>query len=350
MRLKTYVHISDIHFSDHNNEDKALLIYALTPKMDGFLGHSYKSLTRLDSFFADMVDKEAAELIVTGDITRVGGVQEFNMARTYLEAQLKPPLGNFVGLRNSNWLRLAIPGNHDHYAGVPVLIGGPTKGLAAMFPSMPQVVTSPIGLNGHELTFILINTDADVGPVSPNRMAARGSFKSQLKEVKKHIGARHDKEIRVLCLHHSTEHRGLVLEIDDDSRYELMNFIVDYGVAVLLSGHIHEPPLVKLATAVHTNESSADYLSARCGTTTQRNLYHVPYYWRNIAIKLKLARRGHWSNTLLVHRILEEHGEIFWETELFLETTKGFRPATQTHLYCMMNPKVRIRPGPVLPA
>jgi hypothetical protein len=317
--------------------------------MDGFLGHSYKSLTVLDSFFGDMVNNEAAELIVTGDITRVGGALEFDLARTYLEDELVPPMGNFVGLRQKDWLRRAIPGNHDHYPGVPSLIGGPTPGLTAMFPKMPQVFTSPLGSNGHQLTFILISTDADVGPWSPNRVAARGSFKSQLKSLRP-IGPKDDKEIRVLCLHHSTEHRGLTLEIDDGSREELMNFIVDYGVAVLLSGHIHEPPLVKIATAVHTKGNSANYLGARCGTTTQRNLFHVPYYWRNIVIRLNLARRGHWSNTLLVHRIFEENGEILWESKLFLETPKGFKPATKTHLYCMQDPKVRIWPNPVIPA
>lgn len=344
MRLKTYVHISDIHFSDSNADNKALLLYALTPKMDGFLGHSPKSLTVLDEFYADMVSKEAAELILTGDVTRVGGVMEFDLARKYLEDELSPPLGKFVGLRDSHSLRLAIPGNHDHYAGVPLLVGGPTAGLTGMFPKMPQVVTSPLGSNGHELTFLLINTDADVWAWGTDRMAARGSFRSQLNALRG-IGTKREKEIRVLCLHHSTEHRGMTLEIDNASREELMNFIVDKGVVVLLSGHIHEPPLVKQVTAVHTNGTSADYLGARCGTTTQRNLFHKPYYWRNVLQKLHLKKRGHWSNTLLVHRIVEDGGDIYWESELFMETpTKGFRSAPQTHMYCMQNPRVKIWP------
>jgi 3',5'-cyclic AMP phosphodiesterase CpdA len=344
MNLKTFVHISDIHFSDSNADTQALSLYAAVPKMDGFLGHSYKSLTVLDAFFSDMVRDEAAELIVTGDITRVGGILEFDLARTYLENELVPPEGNFVGLRNSNSLKLAIPGNHDHYAGMPLLVGGPTAGLAAMFPTMPQVVRSPLGSRGHELTFLLINTDADVWPWGQNRMRACGSFVSQLHALRAQLSAKKEKEIRVLCLHHSRAHRGATLEMDSTSRDELANFIVEQGVAVLLSGHIHQPPLVAVATAVDSSGNSADYLEARCGTTTQRNLFHLPYYWRNVFTRLGLMKRGHWSNTLLVHRISEQGTDIYWESELFLEGPHGFKPATSKHLYCMVNPRVRIWP------
>jgi UDP-2,3-diacylglucosamine pyrophosphatase LpxH len=352
MRLKTLVHISDIHLSDSNNDSKALLLYALIPKLDGFLGHSYQSLTMLDPFFADLVNSEDAELIVTGDVTRVGGVLEFDMARTYLEDEFKPPMGYYVGLRDTHSLTLAIPGNHDHYPGIPMLVGGPTSGLTAMFPNMPKVVTLPLGSRGHQLTFLLINTDADVGSWHPQRWAARGSFVSQLRTLKSQLGPKGEKEIRLLCLHHSRAHYGVTLEMDEVSRDELSNFIVRQGVAVLLSGHIHEPPLVKLATAVNTADDTdrAHYLEARSGTTTQRNLYHIPFYWRNILQKLHLKKRGHWSNTLLVHRISEIDGEIIWESELFWETPQDFEAVPPPYLYCMVDPKVRIWPSPLVPA
>src|SRR5262245_2351822 len=96
--LKTFLHISDLHFSDRNLDPQALMLYATIPKMDGFLGHSYKSLTVLDAFFAELVRDEAAELILTGDVTRTGGLSEFDLARTYLEQELVPPKGNYVGL------------------------------------------------------------------------------------------------------------------------------------------------------------------------------------------------------------------------------------------------------------
>jgi hypothetical protein len=347
MRLKTFIQISDIHISDHNYDAEALALYSILPKMDGFLGHSYKSLTLLAPFFRDLVQQESAELIITGDVTRLGGVREFDTARVYLERELVPPQGYYVGLNNRYSLKLAIPGNHDHYPGVPILVGGPTAGLAKMFPHMATVVNMPLGTAGHELTFLLINTDADVHPWGYKRWLARGSFVSQLKALRTQLTPQGPKEIRVLCLHHSRAHRGVTLEIDDASRDELANFIVEEGVAVLLSGHIHYPPLVKLATAVDSTGKSAEYLEARCGTTTQRNLYHVPYYWRNVLAKLRIKKRPHWSNTLLVHRISETAGEVFWESDLFLEDPRDFRPAQPVERFCMVNPRVRIWPQPV---
>ena len=347
MTLKTFIQISDIHISDDNYDAEALALYALLPKMDGLLGHSYKSLTLLAPFFLDLVQQEDAELIITGDVTRVGGVDEFDTARTYLEDELVPPRGYYVGLRNHDSLKLAIPGNHDHYPGIPILVGGPTAGLSAMFPQMGTYVNMPLGSAGHELTFILVNTDADVHPWGHKRWLARGSFVSQLNSLRKQLPPQAAKEIRVLCLHHSRAHRGVTLEIDEASRDELANFIVAHGVAVLLSGHIHQPPLVTRATAVDSLGQSAEYLEARCGTTTQRNLYHVPYYWRRLLAKLHLKNRYHWSNTLLVHRISEAAGEIFWESELFLEGPHDFRPAEPAECFCMVNPRVRIWPLPV---
>lgn len=343
MRLKTFLQISDIHISDGSYEDRSVALYASLPKLDGFLGHSYNSLTKLETFFADLVQDEGAELIVTGDLTRVGGVLEFKTARDYLESEALIR-GKFIGLKDPKSLTLAVPGNHDHYPGVPFLFGGPTPALGHMFPTPLPPITISLG-HGYELTVLRINTDADVGAWGVKRARAVGSFVSQLKWLRSQLGRQREKEIRILLLHHSMAHRGATLEIDGRSRDELVNFIVDYGVAVLLSGHIHQPPLVRRATAVHTTKpKSAEYLEARCGTTTQRNLFHIPYYWRNILSKPGLMKRGHWSNTLLVHRISKAADEIFWESELFMEEPDEFKPAQPSHLYCLVNPKVRIWP------
>jgi hypothetical protein len=354
-KLKTFLQISDIHISDASLDGPALALYALLPKMDGFLGHSFESLTMLDLFFADLVQNEKAqlpknekvELIVTGDLTRVGAASEFDMARDFLEKELKYR-GKYIGLRHTDFLRRAIPGNHDHYPGIASLIGGPTRALGRMFPKTFAPITVPLGPAGHELTFLRIDTDADVNAWLDRRWRAQASFVSQLNWLRKQLStAPRKKEIRILLLHHSVAHRGVTLQIDNQSREELLDFVVNYGVAVLLSGHIHEPPLVKKATAVDRTGNSADYLESRCGTTTQKNLFHVPYYWRNTLSKLGIKKRGHWSNTLLVHRVTEEKGEIFWESELFLEGPNYFETAKPSHLFCMVDPKVRVWPLPV---
>ena len=275
MRLKTFLQISDIHISDGSLEGRALALYASLPKLDGFLGHSYKSLTLLETFFADLFADEEAELILTGDVTRVGAALEFDLARAYLEREIAFR-GRYIGLRNADALTLAVPGNHDHYPGIPLLVGGPTRALAKMFSNPLPLVTRQIGSAGHKLTFLRINTDADVHAWGQKRWRAVGSFVSQLKWLSSQLSDPGEKEIRVLLLHHSRAHRGPFLEMDGPSRDELADFIVNKGIAVLLSGHIHEPPLVALATAVDKDGKSAQYLEARCGTTTQMTSFMSP--------------------------------------------------------------------------
>jgi 3',5'-cyclic AMP phosphodiesterase CpdA len=342
MRLATFVHISDIHFSNDAQDAEVAKIYAVSPKLDGFLGHSYKSLTLLEPLFDDLKTREQARLVVSGDLTRVGNSLEFEAAENYLGAELTPPLGNYVGLGETDWLELTTPGNHDRYPGVPFLWGGPTRDFFRLFPGMPKVVDIPLpSSRGHSLKFIMVDTDADVAGWSVKRGAARGSFTTQLRALRGMLGPPGALEIRVLCLHHSRAHRGKFLGIDSATRTELDDFIVSHGIRVLLSGHIHEPPLVETSLATGPS-GSRRYLEARCGTTTQRNLFHLPYYWRNLP-GFKVGK-PHWSNSLLVHRLLEENDEILWDVELFLETPSEFASPLPQPPSIMVDPRMRVWP------
>ncbi|MDQ3917542.1 MAG: metallophosphoesterase, partial [Acidobacteriota bacterium] len=319
MRLATFVHISDLHFSNQAHDAKVSKIYALFPKLDGFLGHSYKSLMHLEPFFDNLKITEQARLIVSGDLTRVGDSHEFKAADDYLGDELAPPLGGHIGLEEKDWLELTAPGNHDRYPGIPFLWGGPTTTFSTLFPGMPKVVDIPLASSrGHTLKFIFVDTDADVTGWSRKRGKAEGSFTTQLRALRGMLpGTPGELEIRVMCLHHSRAQRGGFLRMDGASRQELDDLIVSHEVRVLLTGHIHDPPLVELSLA--TGPSGVmKYLEARCGTTTQRNLFHLPYYWRHLP-GFKTAK-PRWSNSLLVHRLLEENGKIWWEVELALET------------------------------
>ena len=65
------------------------------------------------------------------------------------------------------------------------------------------------------------------------------------------------------------------------------------------------------------------FLEARCGSTTQtRPSDLLP------SVKSKLRGLGilpkEQTNTLLVHRIMEEDGEAFWETEIHLQFPAKF--------------------------
>jgi 3',5'-cyclic AMP phosphodiesterase CpdA len=326
MRLATFVHISDLHFGviDPSNFDaKAPSIWAKVSHLDGLLGHSYKSLVKLERFFAQLkVSEKDARLIVTGDLTTVGRREEFETADEFLGSTLLPPKGNFVGLGVSNWREMAIPGNHDHWPGHAGIFGGPTRTLAKFFPNLPFITDPPLPLSsGHELRFLWIDTDADVSHHGSQRFFARGSFTSQLTTLAGKLGIPSKNEIRVLCLHHSRSQSGYALQMDGPSRNSLDNFIVAHDVAALLCGHIHQPPQVRTVNVTHLM-TSIDYLDAQCGTTTQ--LSTLPYQWRTI-LGRRPARPNRWPNSLLVHRLSEEYGKIYWETEVYLEGPQGFR-------------------------
>src|ERR1043166_1341876 len=342
MRLATFVHISDLHFSNKSHDAAVSKIYALFPKLDGFLGHDYKSLVHLEPFFDNLKSTEQARLIVSGDLTRVGNSLEFKAAQDYLGAELTPPLGD-VGVEEKDWLKLTGPGNHDRYPGIPFLWGGPTAVYSTMFPGMPKVVDIHLAsTRGHTLKLIFVDTDADVSGWSPKRGGAVGSFTSQIRALRGMLPEKPDElEIRVMCLHHSRAQRGMFLRIDGNSRQELDELIVSHNIKVLLTGHIHDPPLVEISLATGPS-GSRKYLEARCGTTTQKNLFHLPHYWRN----LPGFRSGkpHWSNSLLVPRLVEENDEIWWDVELVLDAPLDFEIAVPQPPNLMVDPKVRVWP------
>jgi 3',5'-cyclic AMP phosphodiesterase CpdA len=320
MSLATFMHISDLHMGQIDKKSLNARRQALKRWrwLQGLLGHSADSLMDLDEFFYDLRNMETeVQLIVTGDLTAMAHRQEFDIANQFLAGILRGPEGDRVGLEVLNWSDRAIPGNHDHWAGKPIPIGGGrSPALRRYFPKdkLPQIQpVFPLG-DGRQLRLLQIDTDADVG--FRGRLKALGSFVSQLKTLTTMLASLgpNDNEIRVLCLHHSPTYRGPTLEITPTSRTELHKFILQNQVAVLLCGHIHRPPWAKLFSV----GSGVDILEACCGTTTQID----PTIGRKE--ELEGLVDTHCENSLFVHRLLEWNGNIKWETELYLEGRAGF--------------------------
>jgi hypothetical protein len=188
-----------------------------------------------------------------------------------------------------------------------------------------------------------VNTDADVSRFS--RISAVGSFTSQLQILKSSLAGAPKNEIRVLCLHHSpSEGQSIVMGIDNASKRELNNFIVDMDVAVILTGHIHNPALVKTFTAQGTIKRR-DYLEARCGTTTQVDL-ETNRMKAKIKKVLGIRPKGKTKtkNSLLVHRLMERGGEIFWETEVYFLQINGFERPVIYPADILVNNPVKVWP------
>jgi 3',5'-cyclic AMP phosphodiesterase CpdA len=327
MRLLTMVHISDLHLGRMGKagfDARAPRLWAKWKHFDGLLGHSYLSLVRLEQLFHRLREEENAVLVVTGDLTTVGNADEYATARDYLGSVLKPPKGNFLGLKNSKWKELSIPGNHDHWPGAPVIIGPINADLSKTFGTLPQQAIMNLA-NGIQLRFLRIDSDADVSPYGASRVLARGSFKSQLQSLAASLPLPGPREIRVLLLHHSYSATGTILAINSSSKAALHDFILEHDISALLCGHVHQPPLVKVRKVTHLMQT-AHFLDGRCGTTSQRST--PPYDWTTI-IGERPSDDNHWPNSLLVHRLNDDGSNVSWETEIYLERSDGFQPAGQ---------------------
>jgi 3',5'-cyclic AMP phosphodiesterase CpdA len=268
---------------------------------------------------------ESPLLIVTGDLTRVGNPLEFDNAVQFLTdvVDLNPPLGNFVGLRSSTWFSRAIPGNHDHWPGQPIVFGGPHPRFFTLFPggSLPFTRTIPLA-NGRVIRLIGVDSDADVSPYGHQRFRAVGSFQSQLAAAAPRVGPPREEEVRVLLMHHSWHRRGPLLSIDHGTRGALDAFLAAHDIRLVLTGHTHDADIRSFTPSL---PGARSVLECRCGTTTQVD--RVPYAWRSLLGRFPIRR---WpANTLLVHRVYGEGSLIRWEVQAYVRTDlQGFVPVS----------------------
>jgi hypothetical protein len=306
------------------------------PPINGLLGHSAASLRRLDLFFRKLRrDEPGAKLLVTGDLTTRGDQQEFDTANEYLSDKLHPPRGAYTGLSVPDWRNRAIPGNHDHWPGIdsppspPFLMFGPPElDLPGIFPGLAEPGFTVKLSGGHVVEFLRIDTDADVGFDSVDRVLARGVFISQLRTLGGKLRPPSEKQIRVLCLHHSQHYEASnrcfpTLEMDASSRVELHKFLATHRVSVLLCGHIHRPALLStFRVAVAGGNASRSVLEARCGTTTQRDLSLDP---KPEFLRFLKSQDLQWPNSLIVHKVRQgDHGSIVWESQVYVEGRHEF--------------------------
>ncbi|MGV7030585.1 metallophosphoesterase family protein [Methylobacterium symbioticum] len=327
--LYRLLQVSDLHFgnipagqSTASSAPSPRLI-GLNPLFDGQLGHHAAGVLALNDFHARLRRRcEGFDMVVTGDVTANGAVGQFDLAGSFLGAG--PSQFGFQ-LGRSDWADTGISGNHDQWNGNNSMIGGPTQGLARHLPQPMPRVRARILPDETMLKFLFIDTDADVSAFSPNRILGRGAFHTQLQALEglPPIGER---EIRVLVMHHSVvgpvkpipdpSRPGVVqitrggrrrmMEIADFSMRLLNHFIVDKSISVVLSGHMH---VALLSELVATNGPyTRRYLEARCGSTTQRDRFEYK------DLKGMPQARALRPNTLLMHEIVREQGNLVWKS------------------------------------
>ena len=325
--LQTFVQISDLHLGHVDPNTLSSQYNALAPahwalykRCQGFIGHHYAALQQLSSFVRRLAP-ERPGLLVTGDLTSCGHPDQFNTARDFLGGTLHPPKGR-DGLGAADWQRLTISGNHDQWPGTNRIFGAASPGLARYVRAAPFVEDVPLP-GARVLRIVGLDTDVDVGPFTLSRFMAQGQFTSILGRAEVMLGPPDQSQVRILMLHHSRTY-GVAgpfqpLVMKPRSRSALDQFLVANDVRVMLCGHTHAVR-VKRHTATHPNAQRLEVLECCCGTTTQRD--SIPYHWVNL-----LRQWPNWvlaPNTLLVHRLLEERGELWWRAERFVRKNSGF--------------------------
>jgi 3',5'-cyclic AMP phosphodiesterase CpdA len=315
--LLTLLHISDLHFRVSSADDgQPPKWWRHFPATDGWWGHDVRALEHLEDFVIDLRD-ESPYVVLTGDVTACGKVEEFALAKQFISASI-PTTNRTAGLYLPDLLARSISGNHDQWPGSLRVVGKPTAGLGSTMPKLPFTPMTIRLKNGKRLTLIGIDSDADVFAGGLTRFLARGKFVSQLVALQKQIGPAAADEIRVMLIHHSPAYDATrSLAIADNSQAGLREFINQYGISVLLTGHIHRT--VARVTTAMLDSDRWRVLEARCGTTTQTD--QVPIEW---AAEGTIDRRRFPRNTLLVHRLIETNSRIEWHTELYGRYVSGF--------------------------
>ena len=331
--LATFLQISDLHIGDI---DPASGNATLSPAMvamasnfqvfEGLLGHHAQGLADLAAFYKVIRPETGVfRLIVTGDLTRSGGVTEFQVARDFIHSQvdIKPPHGtNMVGLQLPADEVIAIPGNHDHWNGSTQPLGGrPSQYFNQGYSATPFIERIPLS-NGRVVEFRGINSDSGVTPFSPSRMFALGKFQNELNQVQ--MPANANRDIRMLLIHHSWQASGTTLRMTKASKSALTKFLVANGFRGMLTGHMH---LFSVPTVGVPN--SQPFEEFRCGSSTQHD--SVPYNWRNWG--WNHPNRKFPQNTVLVHRVIGGPGVTTWETETFGRFSKGFKSLGAQHSF-----------------
>lgn len=322
--LATLLHISDLHIGilDPNTGDATISHAAQFgldnfPIFDGLLGHHAAGLRALAEFVEELRARdERFQILVTGDLSRNGDAHELALARRFFENEidLLPPNGDYVGLHAAGKV-IAIPGNHDHWAGLPVPLGAtPSNYYHYFVRSLPSTRSFPLGSHGHELTLIELDSDADVRPNSVQRTWARGSFCSQLRQLDSMLDTRKAREVRALVIHHARTKTGFSLAMSSATRQALDCFLQQHEIAVILCGHTHK------ATMRRHYAGARECWECGAGSTTQFDA--VPLKWR---IRLRKANSLILEpNALMLHRIYDTNGRLEWSTTTYHRSAMGF--------------------------
>lgn len=342
-RLFSILQVSDLHFGTLLADGDAALPPGLSvlPAMAGQLGHHRRAARDLRRFLIQRREGGEAEVVVVnGDLTANGAVAQFDLARSFLGVgPAHPGFGLSLGL--ADWVETSVSGNHDQWPGSGRIVGWPTPGLAATFPHAFPFVRRFHPAGGPPITVVMVDSDADVWPMSLDRFYARGRFARQLRQLGGVLPEREAEEIRVMVIHHAIADDTVPvtaaaaafprraagwreLEIGRGSLLALEQALVDHAIQVVMTGHLHVARLATLTAS--KGRLTLPVLEARCGTTTQRDVYPGHLLHRTQG---PVPLRPLPPNTLVMHELVRRDGALIWKAEVYRRAPgRGFVAAT----------------------
>lgn len=328
------IQISDLHITSEEFVPANKHVLRI-PFLEGLNAHDLNVLRDLKQFIRKYrIRFPNTSLIMTGDLTANGSLEEFEFAKTFLFTQ-KNEFPS-ISIDYNLWPMGSIPGNHDHWAGNHANWHRlSTDAKSDVFYNVPFYDALWHLDDKRYIRFIGIDTDVDTNRV--NRLLARGSFSTQLTRVSQQLKQldltldpmKRDREIRVLLLHHPfspslKRPKRFIRKIDMATSRQLQAFIHEHRISVLCSGHLHIPT-VQSVDVVHNGKTRA-VLEAICGTSAQytRDQKNTDHRWNTNAGALS-------KNTVLIHRVFEEGGQLKWavETLIYVGPPTYFKPVVQ---------------------
>ncbi len=315
-----FAHISDLHFSD---------VLANTQKNGAWhqgphdLTYCLALPTVLDRVRAQLgwAEDDPLNVVVSGDITRAGAVDEFAVAHLFLRDHsrfTRDPVAMF-GLGVSDDRLGCVPGNHDQWNGkagyVNFIRGVPTRnhalsGMQFRPTAWKKVWTTPDGSMGVEV--FGIDSSSDIS--SRRNYFQRGSISdaelTRLDELLRE--KRTEGCARAVVCHHSISFNSWYAgkqALDVDSRRRLVQICRRHGVTAILTGHTHDFGFLPLhspaqAAAGELWELRSASTLAASSTSSNGQPGPVPGF--------------------LLHSIRSTHKSLVWRAQQFAWGPAGF--------------------------
>jgi 3',5'-cyclic AMP phosphodiesterase CpdA len=253
--MLAFAHISDLHFSDvFANVDNGT-----TKHQDP---HHLELCQRLEGALRDarawlrMGEKDVLPVVCSGDLTLVGGVEEFAVAHAFLRDSVRMTRqmpADYFGLATPDNLIGSVPGNHDQWRG--------RHGTLNFFKGVPPYTPSLAGRHFRSTPWWkewkapddskrlqLFGVDSNSGHSPRGRFShfQRGSISDkQFKRLENDLATtpRPPGCARAIVCHHSPSYRSwipAVNRMDRRSQKELRRLAALHGVNAILTGHTHD--------------------------------------------------------------------------------------------------------------